>query len=83
MNDTKYYKQLVEMSTLLQEHLFYSEFGGKLDYSDPWMPLYNGLSELRGKLLEELDMCELYPDGAITQGDKKLIDITTQKKEGN
>ena len=58
MNDTKYYKQLVEMSTLLQEHLFYSEFGGKLDYSDPWMPLYNGLSELRGKLEEEKGMCE-------------------------
>ena len=58
MNDTKYYKQLVEMCTLLQEHLFYSEFGGKLDYSDPWMPLYNGLSELRGKLEEEKGMCE-------------------------
>ena len=26
---------------------------------------------------------ELYPDGPITQGDKKLLDIITKQKEGN
>ena len=58
MNDKEHYKTLIDATTELQEHLFYSEFGGKLDYTDPWMDLYNGLSELRGKLQEEQEMCE-------------------------
>ena len=53
-----HYELLIDATTHLQEHLFYSEFGGKLDYSDPWMDLYNGLSELRGKLAEEKEMSE-------------------------
>ena len=58
MNDKEHYKTLIDATTELQEHLFYSEFGGKLDYTDPWMDLYIGLSELRGKLLEEQEMCD-------------------------
>ena len=54
-----HYDLLIDSATHLQEHLFYSEFGGHLDYTDPWMSLYNGLSELRGKLKEEQEMCEL------------------------
>jgi len=53
MNDTKYYKQLLEMSALLREHILYSEMEGKVDESDPWMPLYKSLGELGEKLWEE------------------------------
>ena len=53
-----HYELLIDATTHLQEHLFYSEFGGQLDYSDPWMALYNGLSELRGKMQEEQEMCD-------------------------
>jgi len=58
VKDSEHYDALVDATMQLQEHLFYSEFGGHLDYSDPWMPLYNGLVELRGKLKEEKEMCE-------------------------
>ncbi len=68
-----HYNLLLDATTHLQEHLFYSEFGGQLDYSDPWMALYNGLSELKGKLQEEQEMCEL-----------ALVNrIDAQQKEGN
>ena len=54
-----HYNLLIDATTHLQEHLFYSEFGGQLDYSDPWMALYNGLSELMHKLHEEKEMSEM------------------------
>jgi len=69
--DTVYYDTLVSATQELQEHLFYSEFGGHLDYDDPWMPLYNGLSELRGKLKEEQEMCELTLVNRIDEQEKE------------
>ena len=71
--DTVYYDTLVSATQELQEHLFYSEFGGHLDYDDddPWIPLYNGLSELRGKLKEEQEMCELTLVNRIDEQEKE------------
>ena len=66
-----HYNLLLDATTHLQEHLFYSEFGGHLDYDDPWMPLYNGLSELRGKLKEEQEMCELTLVNRIDEQEKE------------
>ena len=70
--DEEYFETLISATLDLQGHLFYSEFGGSLDYDDPWMPLYNGLSELRGKLLEEQEMCELTSGNRIDEQEKEI-----------
>ena len=56
--EANYYQKVIDSTLIVQEYLFYSEMEGKLDYDDPWMALYNGLSELRGKLQEEQEMCD-------------------------
>ena len=65
--EVKYYEKVMDSTIAVQEYLFYSEMEGKLDYDDPWMALYNGLSELMHKLHEEKEMSEMI----------------TQQKEGN
>jgi len=40
----------------VMEYIFYSEMGGKMDYTDPWYPTYHSLSELRYKVWDEEDM---------------------------
>ena len=53
--EAKYYEKVMDSIIIVQEYVFYSEMGGHLDYDDPWMALYNGLSELMHKLHEEKD----------------------------
>ena len=65
--EAKYYEKVMDSTLIVQEYIFYSEMEGKLDYDDPWMALYNGLSELMHKLHEEKEMSEMI----------------TQQKEGN
>ncbi len=65
--EVKYYEKVMDSTLVVQEYLFYSEMEGELDYDDPWMALYNGLSELRGKLADE----------------KELDEMNTQKRRGN
>ena len=65
--EAKYYEKVMDSTLIVQEYLFYSEMEGKLDYDDPWMALYNWLSELMHKLHEEKEMSEMI----------------TQQKEGN
>jgi hypothetical protein len=74
----------------VQEYIRYSEMGGELDFDDPWYPTWSSLRELMLKVSDEKEMdegiggiYEDYPDGPITQGDKKLLDIITKQKEGN
>ena len=70
----------------VQEYIRYSEMGGELDFDDPWYPLWSSLRELMLKVDDDREfdkMSEHYPDGPITQGDKKLLDIITKQKEGN
>ena len=57
--EVKYYEKVMDSTIAVQEYLFYSEMEGKLDYDDPWMALYNGLSELMHKLHEEKEMSEM------------------------
>ena len=70
----------------VQEYIRYSEMGGELDFDDPWAPLWSSLRELMLKVSDDKEFEEMgedYPDGPITQGDKKLLDIITKQKEGN
>jgi len=70
----------------VQEYIRYSEMGGELDFDDPWYPLWSSLRELLLKVDDDKEFEEMgedYPDGPITQGDKKLLDIITKQKEGN
>ena len=66
--EVKYYEKVMDSTIRVQEYVFYSEMGGELDYDDPWMALYNGLSELMHKLHEEKDFSVM---------------IDKQQKEGN
>ena len=66
--EAKYYEKVMDSTLIVQEYIFYSEMEGELDYDDPWMALYNGLSELRGKLADEKEMSEMndmYMDGTL------------------
>ena len=69
--EVKYYEKVMDSTIAVQEYLFYSEMEGKLDYDDPWMALYNGLSELMHKLHDEKEFSEL--------SDKVII----KENEGN
>ena len=66
--EAKYYEKVMDSTLIVQEYIFYSEMEGELDYDDPWMALYNGLSELRGKLADEKEFSET---------------IVEQQREGN
>ena len=66
--EVKYYEKVMNSTLIVQEYIFYSEMEGELDYDDPWMALYNGLSELRGKLADEKEFSET---------------IVEQQREGN
>ena len=57
--EVKYYEKVMDSTLIVQEYIFYSEMEGELDYDDPWMALYNGLSELRGKLADEKEFSEM------------------------
>ena len=57
--EAKYYEKVMDSTLIVQEYIFYSEMEGELDYDDPWMALYNGLSELRGKLYDEKEFSEI------------------------
>ncbi len=68
----------------VQEYIRYSEMGGELDFDDPWYPLWSSLRELLLKVDDDKEFEEMgedYPDGPITQGDKKLLDIIKKQKE--
>ena len=65
--EANYYEKVMDSTLIVQEYIFYSEMEGELDYDDPWMALYNGLSELRGKLADE----------------KEFSEMITQQNEGN
>ena len=66
--EVKYYEKVMDSTLIVQEYIFYSEMEGELDCNDPWMALYNGLSELRGKLAGEKEFSET---------------IDKQQREGN